>query len=168
MHKQQMNFARQAIEDYDGPIKSVTEFGSLNINGTVRDLFDAEFYVGIDIGKGPGVDIVCRAHEYQGPQTDCVISCEMLEHDLYWQRSLVAMCEHLKPGGLLIVTCATTGRAEHGTTKRRPGSAPFVGDYYRNLTQADVEPHLIGLEHIEFSVNTDHKDLYLRAIKRED
>jgi hypothetical protein len=168
MHKQQIDFVKRCLAEYDKPIRSVTEFGSLNVNGTVRDLFDADSYVGIDIGPGPGVDVVCRAHTYQGPQTDCVISCEMLEHDEYWQQSLRAMCDHLSPGGLLIMTCATTGRAEHGTRKRRPGSAPFVGNYYRNLTQSDVEPYLVGLEQVAFSVDTGHKDLYLMAVKRAD
>jgi len=55
----------------------VLEVGSLNINGTVRDFFDAEEYIGIDIGEGPGVDVVSGGHKYKSKKKfDCVISCE--------------------------------------------------------------------------------------------
>ena len=44
--------------------KRVLEVGSLNINGTVRDLFNDCNYIGIDVGEGNGVDVVCSGHEY--------------------------------------------------------------------------------------------------------
>jgi hypothetical protein len=42
---------------------SVLEVGSLNINGTVRDFFDAKEYVGVDLIEGPGVDRVCAGQD---------------------------------------------------------------------------------------------------------
>jgi hypothetical protein len=64
---------------------------------------------------------------------DVVISTEMLEHDEYWKESLRAMLSLVKPDGLILFTCATHGRPEHGTKRTSPQDAPYVSDYYMNL-----------------------------------
>ena len=117
----------------------VVDFGSLDINGNNRYLFEGGTYVGIDIGPGPNVDVVSRAKDFTPEKPiDVVISTEMLEHDEEWEASLLQMVNIVRPGGLVIFTCATTGRAEHGTVHHSPGDAPFVHEYYRNLTEDDV------------------------------
>ena len=45
----------------------IGEFGSLDINGTIRHLFEGCEYVGIDIGEGPGVDLVCPGQQVSFP-----------------------------------------------------------------------------------------------------
>ena len=53
------------------------EVGSLNINGTVRNAFNSDEYIGVDVGAGPGVDIVISGHEYDNETPfNCCISCE--------------------------------------------------------------------------------------------
>ena len=103
-------------------VDSVLECGSYNVNGSVRDLFTAREYVGLDWRPGPGVDVVSLVHEYQpGRMFDTVISTEMLEHDPHWQRASIAgvLIELVKGrtpfglGGTLIITCAAPGRGEH-------------------------------------------------------
>ena len=82
-------------------VDSVLECGSYNVNGSVRDLFTAREYVGLDWRPGPGVDVVSLVHEYQpGRMFDTVISTEMLEHDPHWRESVARMIELVKPGGL--------------------------------------------------------------------
>jgi len=51
----------------------------------------------------------------------------------------------LKPGGLFLFTCASTGRPEHGTRRTSPIDAPLLiqiseewSDYYKNLTESDI------------------------------
>ena len=52
---------------------SVLECGSYNVNGSVRGLFAAREYVGLDWRPGPGVDVVSLVHEYKpGRQFDTV------------------------------------------------------------------------------------------------
>ena len=54
---------------------SVLECGSYNVNGSVRGLFVAREYVGLDWRPGPGVDVVSLVHEYQpGRKFDTVIT----------------------------------------------------------------------------------------------
>lgn len=125
--------------------RSVLEVGSLDINGSVRPFFTDCRYLGLDVGPGPGVDLVCGGQDYDAPDAsfDVVCSFEAMEHNPHWQATFANMLRLLKPGGLLLMSCATRGRPEHGTTRTNPGDSPLtigIGwDYYRNLTAADFE-----------------------------
>lgn len=153
----------QEIRDYLSSIKAkypayfkgkeVLEAGSLNINGSPREYFEDCDYCGVDVGEGPGVDIITPVHQLLNPNQleetkkygrprDVVVSTEMLEHDSNWDKSLEAMAEMVKPGGLLIITCAGPKRAEHGTTRTDTYSSPHTTDYYRNLDAEDFMDHL--------------------------
>jgi len=140
------SYVKEMFPDFFKKTK-VLEAGSLNINGTVRLLFESCAYTGIDIGPGPCVDVVTKAHEYKAADGcyDTVCSCEMFEHDMYLNLSLPNLIRLLRPNGLFFFTCATTGRKEHGT--RRSGdvlSSPLTcqdaewSDYYKNLTERDI------------------------------
>jgi hypothetical protein len=105
--------------------------------------------MGIDIAAGKNVDIVTRVHEFKTDfQYDCVISTEMLEHDEFFAESLNTMFNCTKPGGLLLITAAGFGRAEHGTNSSKPEDSPLTRDYYRNI---DVNMLLQGLDLTKFS-----------------
>jgi hypothetical protein len=143
--------------------KKVLEIGSLNINGSVRQFFTGCEYLGVDLGEGKDVDMVCKGHVLPFPNLsfDTVISCECLEHDVYWDKTFQKMCELSKD--LVIMTCATIGRPEHGTTATNADAAPFTNDYYRNLAIHDFvenfDFHNI-FKHFCFAINSDSQDLY--------
>lgn len=150
----------------------VLEIGSLNINGTVRQFFDADEYIGVDVGEGPGVDVVMSGHEYDDERKfDCVISCECLEHNPFWKETFLNMTRLCRRGGLVVFTCATTGRPEHGTERTTPQDSPLTiakgWSYYENLTEEHFSSIDLGelfLDH-RFSVNTISCDLYFEGIK---
>lgn len=147
---------------------TVLEIGSLNVNGSFRDLFNGCEYVGVDIVKGLAVDVVCKGHEYTSKtQFDVVCSGECFEHDEYWKKTLTNMYKLLRTGGLFFFTCASTGRAEHGTSK-----GEFWGtskNYYRNLTKEDIKS-VFNLEELfndyELLYQPISKDLYFKGIKK--
>ena len=61
-HKQKMDFISNVKQKYNKYFinSSVLEVGSVNINGTVRDLFDRpNNYIGLDVAPGRDVDVVC-------------------------------------------------------------------------------------------------------------
>lgn len=124
--------------------RSVLEIGSLNINGTVRDFFSGGRYLGIDIGPGPGVDVVADGSSFSGPSAafDVVISCECLEHDVHWRETFLNGLRMLKPDGIMVITCATYGRKRHGTSDESAASSPYTSspevNYYRNLGESDL------------------------------
>lgn len=144
-HPEQGNYLRSVRHRFADRFSNcrVLDIGSLDINGNNRYLFSNYTYVGVDIGAGKNVDVVCRGHEYKDDQPfDIVISSECFEHDEFWNLTIQNAINLLKPGGLLLFTCATTGRPEHGTRRTTPQDSPFTSqienDYYMNLTLKDI------------------------------
>lgn len=165
-HPQQQAFIRRvaALHQSDGPL---LEIGSLDVNGTVRPCFPrATPYVGIDLGVGPCVDVVASGHDF-GPDEafDTVVTTECLEHDPGWDETLRNIVRVLRPGGTLLLTCATRGRHEHGTTRTSPAMSPSTNEHYRNLTAADVVPVLHELRIDLVATCWSSFDLYLVARK---
>jgi SAM-dependent methyltransferase len=126
----------------------VLEIGALDINGSVRGLFYAKSYIGVDLGEGPGVDLIRPAQMVDLPSEsfDCAISLECFEHNPFWLETFVNMLRMTRRGGLVLVTCATTGRREHGTARSSPDASPITvacgWRYYRNLTERNFTSRL--------------------------
>lgn len=175
-HPEQLNFIQETKQKYGNFFKNVAvlEVGSLNINGTVRNFFEDCSYIGLDISSGPGVDVVSLGHEYNAPDNsfDTVISAECFEHNPYWEKTFENMIRMCRSGGMIIVTCATTGRIEHGTARSIPSASPLTiqkgWDYYKNLTEQDFRKFDLNSTFSEynFSVNQNSFDLYFYGFKR--
>jgi SAM-dependent methyltransferase len=153
----------------------VLEIGSLDINGSVRSFFTADSYIGVDVAPGPGVDEVCQGQLVDHPTGtfDVVISCECMEHNPYWVETLSNMFRMTKPGGVVIVSFATTGRAEHGTSRTAESDSPLsisIGwEYYRNISMSMFR-RSFNLEYWfdDFVVlpNWNNCDLYFVGVKK--
>ncbi len=145
-HPEQAEFFDCVRANYPAAFEQVRvlEVGSLDINGSVRDLFRNCAYVGVDLALGPGVDLACQGQlvEFPSGHFDTVISAECMEHNPFWRETIANMLRMTRPGGLVLISCATTGRLEHGTTRTNPDASPFTSaqnwDYYRNLTATDL------------------------------
>jgi len=153
----------------------VFDGGSLNINGSNKGLFSHSSYIGCDVGKGDNVDVVSLIHEYKGDdgEFDTVITTECLEHDQHYKKSVLNMIRMLKSNGLFIMSCATTGRPEHGTIKSDGGRANplLLTDYYKNITESDFKDIFnIPLQEVfsefEIKVNEQSQDLQFWGIKK--
>jgi hypothetical protein len=171
-HQQQFDFVKSVRDKFPESFNKakVLEVGSLDINGSVRQFFTDCDYLGIDVGEGKGVDLVCQGQEMQAPKDsfDTVISCECFEHNPFWIATFENM--HRMAKKLVVMSCATTGRPEHGTARTSPADAPLVEwDYYKNLTEADFREKF-DLDRMfseyEFSVNGQTKDLYFYGVKK--
>lgn len=169
-HPRQLSFVHSVLARYPEFINSqrVIEFGSRDVNGSVRPLFNAPEYVGVDAEDGPGVDVVSLCHEYTSDsQFDVVCSCEMLEHDPHFRNSMFKMMDLLRPGGLFIMTCAADGRAEHGTVRTDENVYGPDKTYYRNIRIADIAVFLDhNLAPCVCQVSDDQEDLQVWGIKR--
>jgi SAM-dependent methyltransferase len=176
-HPQQLDFVSGLKGTYPEYFtgKKVLEIGSLNINGSVRPFFTGCDYLGIDVGPGRDVDLVCKGEDYDAPDDtfDVTISCECFEHNPKWVETFLNMIRMTKPNGLVIMTCATAGRAEHGTARTSPADSPLtIGlgwNYYKNLVADDFFEHFdmksIFIDY-NFIHNISSHDLYMYAIKR--
>jgi SAM-dependent methyltransferase len=147
---------------------SVLEIGSLNINGTVRDFFDAKEYVGVDVADGPGVDVVAQGQEleYADNSFDVAVSAECFEHNPYWLETFDNMVRMSRK--YVVFTCASTGRPEHGTSATTPADSPFTveWDYYRNLDETDflINYDFGVFDFYRFVYNSDSCDLYFVGV----
>jgi SAM-dependent methyltransferase len=153
----------------------VLDVGSLDVNGNNRYLFEGCVYVGIDVGEGPNVDVVSPLHKWTECEMsfDTIISTECLEHDQYWPETLKAAARLLKSGGLLLFTCASGDRKEHGTVRTDTYSSPLTcaipgwESYYRNLFAADVYAALNVSEiFAAHGFEETHEDLYFWGMKK--
>jgi hypothetical protein len=173
-HSQQQQFFERTKIKYPHYFDSqrVLEVGSLNINGTVRDYFTNCDYTGIDLGAGPGVDVIANGRDYLRPEHySVVISTESFEHNPDWRDTFSNMIANACEGALIIFTCASTGRAEHGTKRTTPSDSPYTcdSDYYKNLTEDDFRVHW-NFDRVfadyKFEYNAQHHDLYFYGIKQ--
>jgi SAM-dependent methyltransferase len=108
--------------------KRVIEFGSYDVNGTVRPLIlhcNPAEYVGVDIENGPGVDVVCNAEnvvdKFGKENFDIVISTELLEHVRDWRRVISNIKNVCAPGGIIVITTRSYGCGVH----------PYPYDFWR-------------------------------------
>jgi SAM-dependent methyltransferase len=173
-HPEQFNFFTKVKDQFPDLFSntSVVEMGSLNINGTVRVLFEnPKQYVGLDLGEGKDVDLVCKGEEYDAPDEsfDVAISAECFEHNPKWAETFENMHRLIRKGGLVTFTCASEGRQEHGTSRTLVSDSPFTAltDYYRNLNEEDFRPLVdkLGFDAVYFEYYGGTKDLYFWGIK---
>jgi SAM-dependent methyltransferase len=157
--------------------KRVLDVGSGDINGNNRFLFDNCEYDGNDVIQANNVTIVSKTKDlpFQDNTFDTIISTECFEHDPEYRESLSKIYKMLKPDGLFCFTCASSGRAEHGTRRTSPtdsygtiGQLEDMSDYYKNLTHVDLN-EVLNLNELFSSwdtyYNAESNDLYFVGIK---
>jgi SAM-dependent methyltransferase len=144
MHTEAYTYTREALARCGGATsKAILEIGSININGSARDLCaGAAHYWGIDLVAGPGVDQVIDAAAYDGgARYDLVISNEVLEHAPLPMLVLRCAAQALRRGGYLILTCAGEGRKPHSAD----GSEhPHEGEHYANIDLSDLAGEVLA------------------------
>jgi SAM-dependent methyltransferase len=181
MHEELIDFflyVRSRIPDFFVDGVDVLDVGSGDVNGTNRPFFDQTCkYQGNDAFPGRNVDLVYKTTElpFQGPSFDVIISSECFQHDPEWKDSLRKIVQMLRPGGLLLFSCATTGRPEHGTKKHEPirsfatrGKLSKFMNHYYPLTYADLASAInLDKTFLNFGCfeNTKSHDLFFWGIK---
>jgi SAM-dependent methyltransferase len=189
-HKEQKTFCLGVKDKFPNNFKGikVLDIGSFDCNGNDKHFFEECEYTGIDLTEGENVDVVCAGQDYDAPDEtfDTIISCECFEHNPFWKETLENALRMLKTGGLLLFTCATTGRPVHGVASENKimkdkdpnwKTLPNVlierddwdTEYYKNLTEQDIRS-IFDMQEVftdyHFEVEVDHCDLYFWGIKK--
>lgn len=113
-----LDFVRRASTGWS-PNDNVVEIGSLNVNGSPRDVLRDHkgSYLGIDIAPGACVDLIKDVDLLEtvlpSGAWDVAISTEMLEHVKDWRMALYQMARLLKIGGWLVITTRSPGFEYH-------------------------------------------------------
>lgn len=108
---------------------AILELGSLDINGSVRPWFaGASRYVGVDIVKGPGVDVVCNAKDtrFLEGEFDTLVAFSLFEHDPQWKESFAHNLPWLRAGALIFLCWGAEGNPRHPP---EPWAAVPVADF---------------------------------------
>jgi len=136
---------KEYVDKYIATIGNVIEVGSHNVNGGVRHLFEkADDYVGIDMDRGPGVDIIMNSHVVDrkfGYKPNVIVCLEMLEHDNAPWLTVQAMRNLLAPEGYLIISTPMNGFPEHRYPK----------DYFRYMRDAYTDWFFDGFSILDLS-----------------
>lgn len=160
MHPPVMDF----LAAHHGQVRGThgLDVGGRNVNGTGRDLWPTLTWTTLDAMPGEDVDIVADAATWTPDRAyDLVICTEVLEHAEAW-RDIVATCARaLRPGGLLLLTCATHGRDPHSA---HDGGPVRPGEHYGNVDPDDLGDALraAGLKG-EVTAFHDRGDVYAAA-----
>lgn len=164
MHSAAFNYFAKIAKNTDNNL-DIVEFGSLDINVGIKNLFQYKKYVGVDISPGPGVDIVCDASEWVADQEyDVVLCAEVFEHTERWPEICENAYNSLKCGGRFIGSCASIGRAPHSAID---GGEVRIFEHYENVPSSEMQEVLSrqGWENIEIQYNEIDGDLYFTAVK---
>lgn len=89
----------------------IVDFGSYDVNGTLRPIFKNHDYIGIDMSSGPNVDIVCNNSDtpFETGSIDIVVSSSCLEHDECFWETFLEMCRIVKVDGLIYINAPSAG-----------------------------------------------------------
>lgn len=89
--------------------KKVLEVGSNDVNGSPRcilELLEPAKYTGVDLVKGPGVDVICPAdkmvEKFGKESFDMVISTCTLEHIMDWRKAVSNIKNVCKSNGVIL------------------------------------------------------------------
>lgn len=183
MHQQIADFfmfVQTYMKQYFMGGKLILDIGSGDVNGTNRQFFDNSCVLhGNDLVPGRNVDLIYRTAElpFLQPTFDTIISSECFQHDPEYIESLKKIVSILRPGGLFLFSCASTGCKEHGTRKNFPQKSFATKanlskwrDYYKTLTLDDIRV-AIDLESVfcQYGAyyNNQTQDLYFYGIKKD-
>lgn len=107
-------FKDQYIKDQTG--LHVLDVGSMDVNGSYKDIFSEQYYEGLDMDAGDNVDIVLEYpynwHTIPTDSYDVVISGQAFEHTEFFWVTISEMTRVLKEGGLMCII-APQGFKEH-------------------------------------------------------
>lgn len=141
MHPAAFEYVRAATKHLVSRHVSVLEFGSYNVNGTVRVLLPKATWLGIDPRPGPCVDVVADAATFDiSERFDLIICCEAFEHCAGWPSLIANAFRLLKNDGIFVGTAANLLRAPH-TCDGGPMPNPPT-EYYANIDAEDLKKKL--------------------------
>lgn len=104
-------FKEKYCQDFNPYSSIVVDFGSADLNGTLKPIFKDFNYKGLDIREGANVDIVCHEHAVPFPDNsvNIVLSNSNFEHDEMFWVTFLEMSRIVKEGGYIYINAPSAG-----------------------------------------------------------
>lgn len=114
MHTSAYKNAERFYEKYCTNLNSdssILDFGSYDVNGTLKPIFQNHKYIGIDMHEGPNVNLVCRNDNvpFKDNFFDIIVSSSCFEHDEFFWITFLEMSRVIKPNGFIYINAPSTG-----------------------------------------------------------
>lgn len=126
------------------------DVGGANWNGSARPHLPNAHWTVLDMAPAQyEVDdwhtyVVADATTWRTPQSsdryDVVLCTELLEHVENWPAVIATLADLVTDDGIVLITCASTGRPMHGATGT---PLPLNGEWYGNVDVPDLEVELM-------------------------
>lgn len=113
-----LDFKERYLKDMSTEPLLILDLGSLDVNGSYRELFDVSpwLYRGVDMAEGENVDIVLEDpydwKTIRSNSVDALISGQAFEHIEFFWITMLEIERVLRPGGICCII-APSGGAEH-------------------------------------------------------
>lgn len=110
MHTDSYNLMKDFLESYATESSSIIEIGSMDVNGSYRDISSFKNYTGVDIRHGKGVDMIVKPYrisESFKEKFDIVICGNVIEHVLDLVMFFSDITKLLKDGGKCCIITPT-------------------------------------------------------------
>lgn len=162
VHKSCYDWFGRIVAEYGLAEKSVIEIGSGNVNGTIRDHFKSESYVGVDLAPGAGVDRVGNSEQLDDPDATWEVCCsaEMLEHCVRPWRAVNEMARITCSGGFVLLSAR--GFDQRGCWE--PHGFPVDAYRYSELSMRTLAEDA-GLTVLECTADPEGPGWFLLATK---
>ena len=139
-----LEWYKEIIPRYSKEKPRILDVGSMDINGSPKDVTSYSEYIGIDIKEGKNVDVVLNAHDitkrFNKESFDIVACSSMLNNDPEFWVSIENMRRVLKKYGLLLI-------AVPGINFRNSENYPT--DYYRFTIDVFKDLFFKGMEVVD-------------------
>lgn len=114
MHDTAMMLGAKFFELYSKGDPGVLDVGSMDVNGTLRDVGPRTArWTGVDVCAGKGVDVVFDPEKklpFGDDEFDLVVSSSCLEHDPMFWMTFAEMMRVLEPGGFCYLNVPSNGK----------------------------------------------------------
>lgn len=158
MHPESYNIMKSFIDNFVDSNHMVLDVGSRDVNGSYKNLFFGNNYVGLDVIEGKNVDVVVDEYSwpFQDESFDIVISGQAFEHIEFFWKTIEEMVRVLKVGGKVCIIAP----AEEGKHRYPIDCWRFMSDGMRAIAKWSE------LEIID-TKTTKHKNRFIYADKKK-
>jgi SAM-dependent methyltransferase len=143
--------------------KRVLEIGSYNVNGSLRQIVKSWYpaeYIGVDIEKGPGVDVICKGEDllrvFGKESFDIILCTEVMEHVVDWKKIISIIKNICRKNGIILLTTVSYGFRYH----------PYPLDLWRYETE-DLEAIFGDCEILRLEGDPVKHGVYIKVKKPE-